>query len=325
MIWKLIHVGAVLLGGLASPAPSLLPDEQPCRIHGSGRSADCMGRQLGRVPWWQLPSTLVHVDLSYNKLRAVHVEDFVRLPQLRVLLLQYNNISHIDSDAFTSNPLLEQLNIFNNSLQDIPASALTPLVGLKELYMSNNLYTQATLADSFSTLVSLQVLSMGGPLVMGLKRNDFQPLRNITLLGFAIKCSSNLSYYEPGSLQVVRTKQMGFDMAVDQRPGALLHMLRDLANKSFSVIQFRNLFEFTYYTGKEDIFQGLEYVTAHQLVFHRGKFNENLLRMALVNLEIAPIGRLRLQYIDFARSPTFVDSGAGSSITDLTLDNLDLW
>ncbi|XP_040899664.1 toll-like receptor 18 [Toxotes jaculatrix] len=329
MIWKLINFSALLLGAHTSPTPSspstANTEEGPCRIDNNGRSADCLGRQLNSVPWRQFPTTLEDVDLSYNKLQAVRADDFLRLPQLRVLHLGYNNISHIDNDAFKNNMLLEHLDIFNNSLQEIPARALTPLLNLKQLYMSNNLYKHATLADSFSKFVKLQVLSMGGPLVMGLKKADFQPLKNISLQGFAIKCSSNLSYYEPGSLEVIHTKQMGFDMAIDQQPNALLHMLRDLANKTFSVIQFRNLFEFKYYMGKEDIFQGLKDITASQLIFHRGKFNENLLRMALMNLQVKPVKELRLQYIDFARSPTFVDSGASSSITDLELDRLDLW
>lgn len=329
MIWKLFHFSALLLGALASPTPSSPPtansDKDLCRIYNSGRSADCLGRQLESVPWRQFPSTLEDINLSYNKLQAIHADDFLRLPQLRVLELQFNNISHIDNDAFKKNPFLEHLDIFNNSLQEIPAAALAPLLNLKRLYMSNNLYKHATLADSFSKSVKLQVLSMGGPLVMGLNKDDFQPLKNIRLQGFAIKCSSNLSYYEAGSLEVIQTRQMGFDMAIDQQPNALLDMLRDIANKTFSVIQFRNLFEFTYYTGEQDIFQGLKDVAAHQLIFHRGKFNENLLRMALMNLQVAPIKRLRLQYIDFARSPTFVDSRTGSSITDLALDKLDLW
>lgn len=329
MIWKLFNFSALLLGALASPTPSSPPttnsDKGLCHIYNSGRSADCLGRQLESVPWRQFPSTLEDIDLSYNKLQAVHADDFLRLPQLRVLQLQFNNISHIDNDAFKKNPFLEHLDIFNNSLQEIPAAALAPLLNLKKLYMSNNLYKHATLADSFSKFVKLQILSMGGPLVMGLNKDDFQPLKNIRLQGFAIKCSSNLSYYEAGSLEVIQTRQMGFDMAIDQQPNALLDMLRDIANKTFSVIQFRNLFEFMYYMGEQDIFQGLKDVTAHQLIFHRGKFNENLLRMALMNLQVAPIKRLRLQYIDFARSPTFVDSRAGSSITDLALDKLDLW
>nr|UYP50760.1 Tlr14 [Monopterus albus] len=329
MIRMLIHFSALFLRALTSPTPSSSPttdtEAGPCRIYNLGRSADCLGRQLASVPRRQFPSTLEDIDLSYNKLQAVRADDFLLLPQLRVLQLQFNNISHIDNDAFKNNPLLEHLDIFNNSLQEIPATALTPLSNLKLLSMSNNLYKHATLADSFAKFVKLQGLSMGGPLVLGLKKGDFQPLKNIRLQRFAIKCSSDLSYYEPGSLEVIQTEQMGFDMAVDQQPNALPHMLRDLANKTFSVIQFRNLFEFTYYMGQEDIFQGLKGVTAYQLIFHRGKFNENLLRMALLNLEITPIKRLRLQYIDFARSPTFVDSGAGSSITDLVLDKLDLW
>uniref|UniRef100_A0A8D3AYX1 Toll-like receptor 18 n=2 Tax=Scophthalmus maximus TaxID=52904 RepID=A0A8D3AYX1_SCOMX len=329
MIWRLFHFSALLAGALTSPTPTTAPttdtEDGPCRLYNSGRSADCLGRQLPSVPWGHFPSTLEDIDLSYNKLRAVHADDFRRLPRLRILQLQYNNISIIDNDAFKNNPLLEHVNIFNNSLQEIPARALTPLSNLKQLYMSNNLYKHATLAESFSKFVKLEVLSMGGPLVMGLKKADFGPLKNIGLQGFAIKCSSNLSYYEPGSLEVIQTKQMGFDMAIDQRPHALVHMLRDLANKTFSVIQFRNLFEFMYYMEQDDIFLGLKDIKAYQLIFHRGKFNENLLRMALINLQVTPIKRLRLQYIDFARSPTFVDSGAGSSITDLALDKLDLW
>lgn len=329
MLWKWIYLSALLPGALTSPTPSALPNSTvvtgPCHIYNSGRSADCKGRLLETVPWTQFPSSLEEVDLSSNKLQAVHADDFLRLPQLRVLLLNFNNISHIDSDAFTNNKLLEHLDIFNNSLQEIPATALSPLSNLKKLFMSNNLYKHATLDESFSKFTKLQELSMGGPLVMGLKKADFQPLRNIRLFVFAIKCSSNLSYYEPGSLKVIQTLNMGFDMAMDQRPNALHNMLRDIANKTFGIIQFRNLFEFMYYMGEDDLFQGLRNVSAHQLIFHRGKFNENLLRMALMNLADASIRNLRLQYIDFARSPTFVESGGSSSITNLTLNKLELW
>ncbi|KAG7271640.1 hypothetical protein CRUP_033964, partial [Coryphaenoides rupestris] len=304
MPWTLLSLSALLSGLVTSHSPTLstVPatssEEGPCRIYNSRRSADCLGRQLDRIPWRQLPSTLEQVDLSYNKLQMIHAEDFHNLPRLQVLLLQFNVISHIDEDAFKHNPVLEHLNIFNNSLHEIPFTALMPLTNLKKLYMSNNLYKQATLDEGFSKFVKLQVLSMGGSLVMGLKKGDFQPLKNIKLMSFAIKCTSNLSYYELGSLEVIQTQQMGFDMAIDQRPEALPLMLSDIANKTFSAIQFRNLFEFMYFTGTNDIFYNLRYVTAYQLVFHRGKFNENLLRMALMNLQEAnSVQRLTLQYI----------------------------
>lgn len=325
MIWSSILLFALVLEACTSPTPTSDVQNGPCRIFNSARSADCMGRQLHRVPWRQFPFTLRSIDLSYNKLQAIHTDDFLHLPQLRTLELQFNNISYIENDAFKHTPLLERLNIFNNSLQEIPGTALTPLANLKYLFMSNNLYKQATLPESFSNFVNLKDLSMGGPQVQGLKKEDFLPLKNIKLQAFSIRCSNSLSYYEPGSLAVIQTRQMGFDMAIDQMPDALPHMLSDLAHKTFSVIQFRNLFEFMYYMGEQDIFQGLKDIRAQQVIFHRGKFNENLLRMFLLNLQAAPIKRLRLQYIDFARSPMFVDSGAGSSITNLSLDKLDLW
>uniref|UniRef100_A0A8C6WF10 Toll-like receptor 18 n=1 Tax=Neogobius melanostomus TaxID=47308 RepID=A0A8C6WF10_9GOBI len=332
MIGTLLSLWALFCGINTSPplsptsAPAAHSTVAPCIISNSGRSADCLGKQLDSVPWQHLPSTLETIDLSYNKINAIHANDFSQFPNLRVLLLAFNNISHIDDDAFRENTLLENLNIFNNSLHEIPAIALQPLSNLKVLFMSNNLYKHATLTESFANFYNLQTLSLGGPLVMGLRRGDFEPLRNISLQAFAIKCSSSLGYYERGSLQVVQTTQMGFDMAFDQKPTALLDVLSDVANKSFTDLQFRNLFEFAYYVGGKDIFRGLENITAHRLIFHRGKFNENLLRMLLLNLQnTQTIKRLRLQYIDFARSPSVVDSGEESSITDLRLDQLDLW
>lgn len=47
--------------------------------------------------------------------------------------------------------------------------------------------------------------------------------------------------------------------------------------------------------------------------------------MFLLNVQDAPVRNLRLQYIDFARSPTFVDHGEGFSITELDIEELDLW
>lgn len=323
----MLYFGALVVVAAASMTPPPLSTSEAegglCHVFNSGRSADCVGRQLESVPWRHLPASLEEIDLSYNRLQVINAKDFAHFPQLHSLSLKYNNLSHIHSDAFQSNPGLKVLDIFNNSLLEIPVAALTPLLNLKKLYMSNNLYKRATLADTFSNFVGLQTLSLGGPLVEGLKKEDFQPLKNIRLQEFAIKCSSNLIYYEPGSLEVVQTQMLGFDMAIDQRPRALVDMLRDIANKTFIAIQFRNLFEFRYYKGEQDVFQGLKRVRASQLIFHRGKFNENLLRMALLNL--VAIKRLRLQYIDFARSPTFVDNGAASSITNLDLDKLDLW
>ncbi|KAJ8354614.1 hypothetical protein SKAU_G00221810 [Synaphobranchus kaupii] len=317
----------ILLVSFLSDQATLItvPEKSICNISRDQRLADCSGEHLAEVPVEDLPPSLEEIDLSHNALQFIHLGDFSNLHRLRVLKLQYNNISLIEHDAFRFNPLLEYLDVFNNSLSVIPAEALKPLSRLKTLKMSNNFYTEATLDKVFASFTHLKELSLGGPFILNLKKGDFQALQKISLEIFAIKTASSLQNYEPGCLKVIQTKNLWFDVALDQRPDILPVMLGDLANKTFAVLRFRNLFEFKYYSGEMNIFGGLADIKTHHLIFYRGKFNENLLRMALVNIQVSPIKGLGLLSIDFARSPTFVDSGIGSSVTNLALDDLVLW
>ncbi|XP_041962403.1 toll-like receptor 18 [Alosa sapidissima] len=295
-----------------------------CSVSNDHRRADCRGQYLGHVPKESLPVSLEQVDLSHNILERIHNTDFSHLPHLKLLNLEYNNISVIEDDAFRFNSLLEDFNIFNNSLTVIPNKALRNLTRLQNLEMSNNFYNEVALGEVFSTFTSLRKLSVGGPFVKELKKSNLIALKNLSLFKFAFKSGPSLVKYEPGSLKFLKTKEMWFDVAMDNIPNELNVMLNDLANKSFDHLRFRNLFEFVYYTGDGDIFQGLQHIRAQQIVFFRGKFNEKLLRMALINIQQSPIKELGLYNIDFARSPTFVDSGAGSSVTNLTLNHLVL-
>ncbi|KAK1151584.1 toll-like receptor 2 [Acipenser oxyrinchus oxyrinchus] len=291
----------------------------PCSI--TGYSANCKGLNLDQVPPG-LPASLESLDLSFNKLTAITNKDLAHLTQLRSLNLEFNNISHIEDEAFASNALLKELSVFNNSLTQVPSKLLEPLSRLRSLEMSNNLFASAALGEVFSTLRELESLSMGGPLLLNLSREDFLPLRWTPLKKFAIKSASSLQHYDLGTLSVLQTDQMWFDVALDQKPEILPLMLKDLAGKTFAVLRFRNLFEFKYYTGSQDLFRGLRDIAARQLVFFRGKFNENLLRMALLNVQGSAVKDLGLVAIDFARSPDFVNDGLESSVTDLVLDNL---
>uniref|UniRef100_A0A8C4RFA3 Toll-like receptor 18 n=1 Tax=Erpetoichthys calabaricus TaxID=27687 RepID=A0A8C4RFA3_ERPCA len=306
-----IHLSAILVQFVSG-----------CRINGS-LYASCKGLGLHQVPS-TLPDTLQELDLSYNKLVSISNTDFSNLRQLHKLNLQYNNISFIADHAFANNTLLEDLNIFNNSLAKIPSKAFEPLKKLKFLEMSNNFYSVATLPNVFSTFNELKVLSMGGPLIQNLSKYDFYPLKNISLNKFAIKSASSLHYYEQGTLSVIQTTNMWFDIALDQSPRSLPAMLQDFTDKTLQVLRFRNLFEFTYYTESEDLFNGLRNININQLIFYRGKFNENLLRMALLNVQRSTIKDLGLVAIDFARSPNFDIFQNQSSITDLSLNNLVL-
>ncbi|XP_029435634.1 toll-like receptor 2 [Rhinatrema bivittatum] len=296
--------------------PESSKSEAPCVISDDGKLARCSGKGLRQVPEG-LPPQLEGLDLSYNKLQQVTGRDFSAFSQLRSLNLGYNNLSAIEESAFKANVLLEELNIFNNSLPEIPMPALRPLRNLKKLDMSNNLYPYSTLDEDFYTLGSLKDLSMGGPMVRVVRENDFQPLKNIPLQRFALKTTSSLACYEQGAFTVLNTSALWFDIALDSNAKALRQILQDLQNKSLAYLRFRNLFEFIYYTDSLDLFDGLAGINVKTLVFYRGKFNENLLRLALLNVQKSSISNLALVAIDFARS-------LNSSISEIRINNLTL-
>ncbi|GAA6103602.1 toll-like receptor 18 isoform X1 [Tachysurus ichikawai] len=298
--------------------------EQACLISADYRTADCRGQRLDKVPVGELPSSIEIVDLSYNFLQFIRKDDFMELPLLRVLWLQFNNISLIEDEAFLKNLLLEEVNLFNNSLTTIPSIALAPLSKLKILELANNLYTESTLDDVFLNFNNLKLLSLGGPLLSLLRKGDLDVLSNISLERIAIKSASSLDIYDPGYLKNIQTANLWMNIAVDNRTQALPLILKDLENKTFEAIRFRNLFEFEYYIDTEDLFYGLKYINSKQLTFHHGKLSEDLLRMILMNLEKSEIKTLGLFFIDFARSQTLVSSEEGSSMTNLTLDMLVL-
>ncbi|KAM6309372.1 LOW QUALITY PROTEIN: toll-like receptor 2 [Podargus strigoides] len=284
----------------------------PCRIDTDTGTGLCKGQDLAWVPRG-LPRGLQDLDLSYNKLREIAAGDFAGMTQLRRLDLAYNNISRISADAFVSNLLLEHLRLFNNSLLHIPAPALRPLANLRWLDMSNNLYANAALGGVFGGLRRLRVLSLGGPLLREISRGDFAILKDTELQRFAIKSASNLWRYEAGAFSWLNTTELWCDMALDESAAAALPaMLRDLRDKPLDYLRFRNLFEFTYYTGHADPFAGLADLSITKLVFYRGKFNENLLRLALLNVQRSRVRNLALVAIDFARSPRHNGTGVGT-------------
>uniref|UniRef100_A0A4W3HCD8 Toll-like receptor 18 n=1 Tax=Callorhinchus milii TaxID=7868 RepID=A0A4W3HCD8_CALMI len=244
------------------------------------------------------------------------------LSQLKVLSLKYNRISWLHPKAFASNRQLEHLDLFNNSLTAIPDRVLSPLRSLRRLDMSNNLYTSAKLGPIFSQLPLFRHLSMGGSLIPAILVGDFKVLRNVSLEQFALKAQSSLPKYQPGALAEVRTESLWFDFALDKNPSALPDILVDISRNQVASVRFRNLFEFTYYTGWLDLFAPLRQTRVRNLSFFRGKFNENLLGFILKNVEGSEVRNLSLQSVDFARSVN--RSASLPNIEDLVLDWLTL-
>ncbi|XP_066466361.1 toll-like receptor 2 [Tiliqua scincoides] len=307
--------------GLALHLAVLLLAEEArlCRLANHNRTGLCRGLKLLQVPR-DLPPALQLLDLSYNKIQQIGAGDFAALTQLRGLDLGFNAISTISADSFLSNVFLERLSLFNNSLEEIPSQVLRPLRNLRELSMSNNFYPHSTLDEVFSTLKNLEELSMGGPNVRTVQSWDFLPLQGIPLKKFALKTASDSLEYQPGAFSRLNTTALWCDISLDKNTGALPLMLRDLWGKPIRYLRFRNLFQFTYYVDSADLFSGLGNLEAEELVFFRGKFNENLLRLALLNVQKSRIRDLSFIAIDFARSPQWKPPETG--IANLTLQSL---
>ncbi|KAM5129907.1 toll-like receptor 2 [Mantella aurantiaca] len=290
--------------------------QSDCDVSTDGKSASCPGQNLERVPQ-NLSESLEYLDISFNQITEIRVEDFSQYPNLTTLNLSFNNISYVENRTFQYNLLMRNLSLFNNSLREIPHSSLEDLEDLQILDLSNNVYKRATLGDAFSNLVKLNDLSIGGPLVSIILKVDFTSIQNISFNRFALKSKSSLDYYEPGTFSVLNTQILWLDIAVDTNATLLSDMLKDLRNKSLACLRFRNLFEFSYYEGLEDIFSYLPSIGLTDLVFHRGKFNDNLLHLVLQNIQISSVKNLYLLSIDFARSPN-------ANVLDVTIDNLNL-
>ncbi|XP_040188178.1 toll-like receptor 2 [Rana temporaria] len=287
-----------------------------CNISTDGKRVTCKGQDLKQVPQ-NLSESLEYLDLSYNKISEMRATDFMKYPNLETLLLRYNNISYIENGTFQYNLLLSNFSLFNNLLSEIPNSPLIDLKNLQILDLSNNLYERVTLGDVFGTLVNLTDLSIGGPLVSGIFKHDFASIENISLDRFSLNSKSSLDYYEPGAFSVLNTKNLWLDIAVDTNATLLSDMLKDLTNKSLTSLNFINLFEFSYYVGNKDIFSYLPSIDLRDLAFYKGKFNENLLYLLLMNVQISSVKNLYLSSLDFARSP-YLD------ISDVAIDNLNL-
>ncbi|XP_069074048.1 toll-like receptor 2 [Pleurodeles waltl] len=304
----------ILIAGVSSVALSYLS----CTVK-ENNVALCLGLSLIEVPK-DLSTSIVELDLSYNKLQSISKDDFSAYTNLTILNLAFNTIFRIDHNSFASNLLLRKLNLFNNSLTEIPSLAISPLKNLEELEMSNNLYLNSTLSDVFYTFKSLTVLSMGGSEITWIRENDFLPLQNISLQKFALKTASSPKHYDKGAFAVLNTFSLWCDFALDTNPYVLPLILGDLQGKSIRLLRLRNLFANSYYTDDMDLFNGLADTGVKELILFRGKFNENLLRLLLTNVQISNVTDLCLIAIDFARSLNLSASNVG--ISNLTLNKL---
>ncbi|CAN9506034.1 unnamed protein product [Ophioblennius macclurei] len=127
-----------------------------CRI--SLGQAICSNQRLSAVPT-DIPSTVVGVDLTINKLSAIKATDFMNLSKVIQLDLSRNYIKKISAGALANMKSLQKINLNNNKLGKLEDGVFEGLTQLTELRMTKNQIKNVS-ASVFKSLTNLSLLDL---------------------------------------------------------------------------------------------------------------------------------------------------------------------
>ncbi|XP_061189712.1 G-protein coupled receptor GRL101-like [Saccostrea echinata] len=125
--------------------------------------------------------TLKTLDMSFNRITHLHLEDFTYFFNLMYLDLQSNNISWIDDETFEELSNLCFLDLSSNLLQSIKRSFFQNLEKLQYLYLQRNLISTIEV-ESFYSLKSLVILDLSNNKITSLKGKYFRNLEELRYL-----------------------------------------------------------------------------------------------------------------------------------------------
>lgn len=122
---------------------------------------------------------LMELDLSKNKINALHCDDFANMTKLRRLKLNANSISSLPSCVFKDVTKLEVLKLQNNSISKLNRTFQMYLPNLKQLHLNSNKLVAINHGE-FAGLRSLQNLSLHSNQIKKLEMGSFLGLKNLT-------------------------------------------------------------------------------------------------------------------------------------------------
>ncbi|KAM8825807.1 leucine-rich repeat and immunoglobulin-like domain-containing nogo receptor-interacting protein 4b [Synchiropus picturatus] len=166
-----------------------------CRCPPGGEDVSCARQVLILVPD-NIPNTVQHLDLSFNKIRTVARNQFFGLGRLVDLDLSSNSISMIELEAFQGLPKLRLLHINNNHLKILPAGVFSGLSGLTFLDLSHN-EILVFLDFTFKEMANLKALETVENDLVFISRRAFSGLQNLQELNLG---RSNLTSIPTGAL-----------------------------------------------------------------------------------------------------------------------------
>lgn len=136
------------------------------------RCRDCL---LSRVnpQIYHLAPSLEEIDLGYNQIKYILIDDFPNLKNLTQLQLDGNQIPVIVDDVFGRNRNLKKLNLSNNRLAMLTAMSFTNLTKLYNLDISHNQIDRFHLQTFAPVVDSLKIIDFSG---------NIMPLNEIALI-----------------------------------------------------------------------------------------------------------------------------------------------
>ncbi|XP_070594282.1 leucine-rich repeats and immunoglobulin-like domains protein 1 isoform X1 [Erythrolamprus reginae] len=165
-LWTLLVIFQTLVG-----TGSCVECDSNCSC--TGDLLDCSNRGLEKVPL-ELPTWIVHLNLSHNKLTEIDPSAFAKLPKLREVRLNNNELTAIPSLGAAS-AHITSLFLNRNRIHGIEASQLEPYVSLETLDLSSNNITEIR-SGCFPVGLPIKDLYLGSNRISVLETKAFNSL-----------------------------------------------------------------------------------------------------------------------------------------------------
>ncbi|XP_067907284.1 leucine-rich repeats and immunoglobulin-like domains protein 3 isoform X2 [Heterodontus francisci] len=144
IIRRLLSATLLLVSGplalLCARVPNAVALEQPgacpARCSCVGELLDCGRRKLTRVPA-PLPSWIVRLDLSHNRITSINGSLFNNLHSLREVKITHNELTAVPSFGIVASNIT-LLSLSNNKIVEVQSEQLTPFQSMETLDLSNN-------------------------------------------------------------------------------------------------------------------------------------------------------------------------------------------
>ena len=187
--------------------------------------------QLGPETFSSLKKLQV-LDLSRNKLHAMHWRCFHPLPELKLLNLSHNKLQDLPENIFEGLEELEELSLSHNELHVIPFQMFASLKRLQLLDLSYN--TIALLPDdSFLPNQNIINLFLQGNLLTDLSSHSFSGLSNLKTLDLSNNSLRILPRNLFGGLKNLRYLNLGKN-SITELSNNSLHGLNKVSSLNLS-------------------------------------------------------------------------------------------